>query len=256
VTGRSGASAQPRVVCPTLHVEQMHDDRAWSVFRRSLERLAQRGGRATAFISTRRARAANADLGDRLRWLVDQGHEVAMHTHYRPSGSARDDEPRPLTDNEIVASLEDDYGYLVERGHQPRGFSAGGWSSYPVATEWLETRGFEYDCTFRSFALTYDNPSASPGDNHRGPSVVNGMLQIPTTASLRAMTRNVMRRRYPSVPYDDGTYSLYYLHDWDLLDWRKEVAWRVVARRLDGASVVPVQEIARAMRGLAEPAGD
>ena len=52
------------------------------------------------------------------------------------------------------------------------------------------------------------------------------------------------------IPNDFGTYALYYLHDWDLLDRRKEVAWHFLARRLHGSTVVPVQEIAREMRDL------
>ncbi len=234
------------VVCPTFHVERLDDDRVWPRLRGSLERLAEHGGRATAFVSPRSALNKGADLGERLQWIADEGHEIALHTHFRPGGA----DPKgsaPLSDDDIVASLEADYAYLVDRGHIPHGFCAGAWSIYPAAMAWIRAHGFRYDCSFRSFELKYDNPSAVAGDNHLRVSVVNGTLMIPTTATLRATLSRPIARHCVSLPYDRGTYALFYLHDYDLLSRGKEFAFRLLARRLRRSSVVPVQEVARAI---------
>jgi len=241
--------SRPAFVCPTLHVERLYDDGIWPTLRRALERLERHGGRATLFISTRRARQSERDLGDRLQWLADHGHEVAQHTHFHRSSppDSRPDAPAPPSADDIVASLDGDYDYLVEHGHVPRGFCAGTWSIYPAAAAWLRRREFRYDCSFRSYALDYDNPSAVAGDSHAGTALVDGVLQIPTTASLGVMARRIATRRYPSVPFGGSSYALFYLHDWDLRVRRKEVAWHVLARRLGGSAVVPVQEVAHAV---------
>jgi hypothetical protein len=244
-------STWPTFVCPALHVERLFDDEVWPLLRRALERLERQGGRATAFVSTRRARAAERDLGERLKWLVDHGHEIAMHTHFRRSRAAQEAtaEPNavPLTDAEVVASLDGDYQYLVDHGHVPRGFCAGTWAIHPATAGWLRRRGFHYDCSFRSYALRYDNPSAVAGDSHTGASLVQGVLRIPTTASLGVMARSLATRRFPSVHFDGGSYALFYLHDWDLRVRRKDVAWHVLVRRLGHTSVVPVREVAAAI---------
>jgi peptidoglycan/xylan/chitin deacetylase (PgdA/CDA1 family) len=243
-------STTARVVCPTLHVERLDDDRVWMTLRRSLERLSKSCGHATAFVSTGHARREQRELGGRLRWIADQGHEIAMHTHFRrlhrPDLTEAAMSHSPLTDEDIVASLQADYAYLVDRGHVPRGFCAGRWSIYPATTEWLSTHGFHYDCSFRSYALKYDNPSAVAGDSHKELSTVNGILEVPTTATLRTMLVRPTMQRCPSLPYEGGTYALYYLHDWDLLARRKEVAFGLLARRLRNSSVVPVCELVRA----------
>jgi hypothetical protein len=196
------------------------------------------------------------DVGNRLGWIADRGHEIAMHTHFRrrdqldaksvPDGSAC------ITDEDIVASLEADYAYLVDRGHRPRGFCAGGWAIHPAATEWLRTQDFHFDCSFRSFALGYDSAPAVAGSSHRGLSVVNGVLQVPTTATLKAMLLSPTARACPSLSFDGGIYTLFYLHDWDLLTRRRDVAFRLLTRRMRRWSVVPVRDLVR----MARPEGD
>jgi peptidoglycan/xylan/chitin deacetylase (PgdA/CDA1 family) len=235
-------SSRPSIICPTLHVERLEDDRVWTRLRRALELVVQRGGHATMFVSTLSARHAGADLESRLGWIAGHGHEIAMHTHFRHRGRPDAERTIPLTGDDVVASLEADYAYLVDRGHRPGGFCAGAWSMSTTTTEWLRSRAFQYDCSFRSFALRYDNPAAAAGSGRSEIEIANGVVATPTTATLKAMVFATQRRRCASLP-EGGRYALFYLHDYDLLDRRKEVAFRLAMRRVGSASVVPVQEL-------------
>jgi peptidoglycan/xylan/chitin deacetylase (PgdA/CDA1 family) len=227
-------------------VEQLQHDVVWTVLRQALEYLERAGGRATAFVSTTQARQAEYDLSERLQWLVDHGHEVAMHTHFRSSLQPSEvvGVVQTPTDADVAACLAADYGYLVDHGHVPRGFCAGSWSIFPAAGAWLRRHDFRYDCSFRTYALGYEHPPAAAGDSHVATSHVNGLVQIPTTATLRTMISNAATRRYPFLPYEGGKYTLFYAHDWDLLVRRRALAWRLLAWRLQGSRFVTVSELA------------
>src|SRR5215831_19112836 len=79
-------SRRPSIICPTFHVERLNDDRVWSKLRSALEHLVRRGGHATAFVSTISARHDGDDIAERLSWIAGEGHEIAMHTHFRHRG--------------------------------------------------------------------------------------------------------------------------------------------------------------------------
>lgn len=232
------------LICPTFHVEQLGDDEVWQALQRSLRRLVQHGGRCTAFVATGRAQRHGHELGARLDWLVGEGHEIAMHTHYRPM-DATDAEKRKhgaVTDRDVIHSLESDFEYLVARGHAPKGFCAGVWSNRPIATTWLGERGFEYECTNRS-NRSPDGARVTIGGCAQDRLVRSRtMIEVPATASLRSMFLASLSRRYPAARSGSGTYALFYLHDYDLRSRRLECAFSAVVSRLQ-PRVVPVREL-------------
>ena len=172
--------------CLTMHAERLEVDRVWSHTDALLRRLERRGGRATLFVHPFSAIEAGADLGPKLRSLVERGHEIAQHTHYyapRPAGSTA--KPVSLVDPEnVVRCLDRDLAYLREAGMDPRGFVAGGWVITTAAIDWLQLQGFTYDASVRSFSLAYVNARTIAGDRWKRASHEDGVVRLPTTTPV------------------------------------------------------------------------
>ena len=224
-----------RLACFSLHAEKMHDDSVWRMVEQLATAAARRSQRLTFFVHPFWAIAAGVDIGDRVRRLAELGHEIAQHTHYyQPAiGLTPIRKVDDLAPDKVRQRLEEDYATLCRSGITPKGFVSGAWTLPDLLPGWLAERGFAYDCTFRTYALSYRNDAALVGDLAAGPFVLEGrVLEVPTTAPLRAALLGVLRIRPPSVTAGDSEYQLVYLHDEDLLDARKRLAVRMISRAL------------------------
>src|SRR4051794_41165954 len=147
------SSSGDEVVCATMHAERLHDDRVWVLVQRFLSDSARPW---TVFVEPVHARIAGVDLAPRLAWLAERGHESAMHTHLsqlhgdreRASGFSKGSEPSARA---VEDCLDNDFRYLVARGHVPRGFVAGAWRVDDRVLVWLVAHDFVYDCTLRTY---------------------------------------------------------------------------------------------------------
>ena len=224
--------------CATLHAERLHDSQVWNRVRHTLDASRMPW---TVFVEPLDARIRGIDLRPQLDWLAEHGHEVAMHVHHRPlhgePGHTTGYEKRQATAGATVPRCMDEATeYLTRAGHVPVGFVAGTWLLLDSVFEWLACRGFRYDCTMRAYPHT--EPDASDVRSTTTPAIteLKGVVEVPTTASLRQQTWAELRGRHRagSAPYD-----LFYLHDYDLLDGRKRLAVRITAarRRHDATTV-------------------
>jgi len=220
--------------CPTLHAERLHDAEVWSRVQHALEasRLPW-----TVFVEPLDARIRGVDLRPHLDWLAAHGHEVALHVHHRPlhgaPGHTTGYDKCRATDVAMVRRCMDEAtDYLTGAGHVPVGFVAGTWLLLESVFEWLACQGFRYDCTMRAYPHPEPNDSTTTSTTisaaEPGITRVWGVLEVPTTASLRQQAWAELRGRAP-VPA--AGYDLFYLHDYDLLDPRKRLAVRMIARR-------------------------
>ena len=235
--------------CLTMHAERLEVDRVWSHTDALLRRLERRGGRATLFVHPFSAIEAGADLGPKLRSLVERGHEIGQHTHYyapRPAGSTA--KPVSLVDPEnVVRCLDRDLAYLREAGMDPRGFVAGGWVITTAAIDWLQLHGFTYDASVRSFSLAYVNARTIAGDRWKRASHEDGVVRLPTTTPV---ARSFRRGSRP-ISIGVGRYDLAYIHDYDLLRPRYRMAAASLFVRWGQGPWMTAAEIARLV--AAEP---
>jgi hypothetical protein len=92
---------------------------------------------ATFFVVGEEARGA---VGNWLRRMVDDGHEVASHSHHHPFGLAR------LSPNALERELADaEEAIAACTGYQPRGFRSPGYDVDEALIARLEARGYAYD---------------------------------------------------------------------------------------------------------------
>jgi hypothetical protein len=234
-----------------MHAEQLQDDRIWDLVKEFLSRWGQRGRRWTLFVQPLRARAEGVDLRPRLDWLRDNGHEVALHTHfYRlshlPGTPPRFEKTGDLSPDSVLRCLDEDYDYLVEAGHKPRGFVAGAWVVHEAVPRWLATHAFRYDSTRRSFSLRYDNPDAVAGDDHRSIESSDGLIHVPTTATLRSIAMHRAWKRQALALDSETSYEMFYLHDYDLARPRARLALTLVNTIARADAVLTAGELADA----------
>lgn len=239
-----------------MHAEQLQDDRVWELTRELLTRWGGKGRRWTLFVQPLRARAAGFDLAPRLNWIRDNGHEIAMHTHFyrmlSPVGAPPVFEKQAdLRTPSVLRCLEEDYTQLVELGHRPRGFVAGAWLMHEAVPSWLAAHGFDYDCSRRAYPLGYPSPAAGAGDNHFAIERVEEIVQIPTTATVRALATARAHGGRRSVPLDAGSsYEMFYLHDYDLARLRPRLAVQLVERVARADHFALVSELSDAHVGV------
>jgi peptidoglycan/xylan/chitin deacetylase (PgdA/CDA1 family) len=229
--------------CFTLHAERLEVDPVWARTDHLLRRLERRGGRATLFVHPFSAIEAGADLGPRIRSLIDRGHEIGQHTHYyapRSPGSTGKPDSEMDADN-VLRCLNRDLDYLRASGADPRGYVAGGWAMHDAADGWLRERAFSYDASVRSFSLGYQNPQAAAGDHWERPLTENGLVRLPTTTPATRW----FRRANGALSFGAGSYDLAYIHDYDLLRLRARVAAMSVVASWRSGPWMTAAEIAR-----------
>jgi hypothetical protein len=203
--------------CFTFHAERLHLDRVWERTRSIVEALESKGGRATLFVHPMEAIGRGFDLSERIGWLLARGHEVAQHTHfYQPQPEASTTKPvTSLAPENVRAVLDRDLDYLRSAGAEPKGFVAGGWAISPEAARWLKENGFSYDCSWRAFDLRYTSADAASGGGVTHPELVDGIVRLPTTQTLRSATFGALRRG--TGPAGDHSFDVMYTHDYDLV---------------------------------------
>jgi hypothetical protein len=234
--------------CATMHAEKLHDADVWKRVRRTLDASRMPW---TVFVEPLDARIRGVDLRPHLDWLAQRGHEVALHVHHRPlrgePGHTTGYDKRMTREPAVVHRCMDEAAdYLATAGHAPVGFVSGTWLLLESVFQWLACHGFRYDCTMRAYPHGEFRDTGEP-DDRIGPSTATrvpgitqlcGVLEVPTTASLRQQAR-------AELPGGSGTaaggvgHDLFYLHDYDLLDPRKRLAVRIIAnrRRSDATTV-------------------
>ncbi|MGH3119390.1 MAG: hypothetical protein ACRDQ2_20220 [Gaiellales bacterium] len=229
-----------------IHAEALHQDDVWRVVRQFSLRAARRCRRLTFFVHPFWARTSGVSIDQRVLELAGLGHEIAQHTHfYSPDTTSVLDKTVVLTDSNVTRRLEEDFQILAGAGTRPYGFVAGAWQIPPALRGWLLAREFAYDSTHRTYAPMRDasrHGSTSPQPFWLGPD----LLELPTTASMRATLTGLFRVRGPVVQLANLEYQLVYLHDHDLLDPRKRYATSATVRglRLRGYQVRPASELA------------
>lgn len=214
--------------CLAFHAERLEIDAVWNLVRRLADKLACRGATATFFVNPLGAIRAGADLTDKLKRLNGQGHEIAQHSHYYSITEATTTTgpsklPSLLTSRNIMACIERDYEYLARMGFKPSGFVSGGWAINEAIFESLDTLGFTYDSSFRTYKLGYQNQATEAGDNCPGPYWLEKLLEIPTTGGIRQMLKARLLGA-TGISVGNTAYHLYYLHDTDLLSTAKRSA--------------------------------
>ena len=217
-----------RVVCPTMHAEQLHLAEVWAATRATLSKSPLHW---TIFVDPLMARIEGFDLRDQFSWFADRGHEIAMHTHHHllqgePGHTTGFLMGQPLDEGDIHRCLSENFEYLGERGHTPKGFLSGNWLVLGATVEWLSATGFEYDSTLRTYSGPHPNSTLVPNEPR------------PTSATSATSWRSPRRRRSNSrcrptsrcgddrSTWTDLSYELYYLHDYDLVDAKKRAAVR------------------------------
>ena len=222
--------------CFTMHAERLEVDRVWSHTDALLRRLERRGGRATLFVHPFSAIEAGADLGPKLRSLVERGHEIAQHTHYyapRPAGSTA--KPVSLVDPEnVVRCLDRDLAYLREAGMDTARVR-GRWLGHHDRRDRLAP-GARVLPTTRACARSRSptsTPARSPATDGSGRPTRTAWFVCPTTTPV---ARSFRRGSWP-ISIGVGRYDMAYIHDYDLLRPRYSDGCRVVVRPLGAGSV-------------------
>jgi hypothetical protein len=236
-----------RYLCPTLHAEQLEHEQVWALVQ---ELLVASGWRWTLFVEPLGARIAGIDLTPQLQWLVDNGHEIALHIHYRalhgdpgqPTGYHKGGE---VGVGDVHRCLEEGFDYVCARAPQPVGFVAGAWNIVDAAYSWLEVNGFQYDSSRRTYHAAGPGSRLVPDEVCSTTGRIGSLVEVPTTASLSQQLRRGLRPvRTPAVK-SAVEYDLFYLHDYDLFRRRPRVAARAVLSLLRHARSLPVRELVR-----------
>jgi hypothetical protein len=223
-----------RYTCLCLHVEKLHDERVWRRLRIALDRMDERGLKATFLVYPLRSRAAGADIRERVRELAARGHDVGQHTHFYVGGvTERPHKQTDLSDRNVRTCILRDYEFLAGCGVEPKGFCAGNFMTTETVFETLAELGFLYDSSARlpwerrNFELPHlfaDGARVRVFDNTR-------LVLLPNTDYLTVAQYLYPSRRERSAPLTDGQgrYQLIGNHDYDLLIGKVWLAlrWRI-----------------------------
>jgi hypothetical protein len=228
----SSVTAAPRATAVSglvVHAERLERDDVWARTVALLDAVERRGGIATCFVHPYSAIQAGMNLAPRIRELIDRGHEVGQHTHFYGEAVGGGKPTSDLSDDNVRRCLDRDLSYLREAGGDPHGFTAGAWVEHPAAGSWLRSSRFDFDCTGRSFALRRSAPGVDAIGRRTTAALVDGLVDLPTTASVADAARGLVGRQPARLPLGPGVrYELVYIHDYDLLAWRYRAAVRAV----------------------------
>ncbi|RLA94039.1 MAG: hypothetical protein DRG25_03365, partial [Deltaproteobacteria bacterium] len=204
-----------------FHAEKLHDDRVWKRLKRTLKLMRWRGLRATFFIYPFRAVVKSKKISGRVKFLLEEGHEIGQHTHfYAGTAINKPNKHSDLSDENIRACIRRDYEWLNACGVKPRGFCAGSWIINDVVFETLVDLGFEYDCSSRIPILQQmENTNRNLWLSKPEVCHINmrNLILLPTTHSLGDLFRFNRMRDSVVIKQKRAVYQLIYLHDYDLL---------------------------------------
>jgi hypothetical protein len=188
----------------SCHLERPLDDRAWALFARLQERFPvaalirppHEGEDRELWLERAQEAAARGPLGHHTHWTSP--------THARPTGG------------DPAAKVREEAAWLREHGLAPTLFCGGGWYTDEAVRAVVAELGYA-DCTSREGA----------------PRLEGDLAVVPTTHSLGALARGVLRRLDAPVVHA-------YFHDYDLLDPRRR------------ATLVAALSLLRLRRGLGD----
>jgi hypothetical protein len=208
-----------------LHTEALHDDRVWRRVQLALDALDQRQTKITFLIYPFRAVAAGCDVRERVRELIDRGHEIGQHTHfYVGDVTERPHKRTDLSDRNVRACIKRDYLWLKNCGAEPKGFCGGNFMMTDAAFEALTQLGFVYDCSARlpwerkNFEMPHPWLERAEVRTFRQQPLV----LLPTTEylTLPQFLDPRRRNRTASLSQNGTSYQLIMNHDSDLLHWK------------------------------------
>lgn len=232
-----------------FHAERLHDDMVYQRVKRIAEWLSRSGKQVTFFVYPFRAEVVNqtSKVIDRVRYLAELRHEIGQHTHFYAGRNI--DKPHKVNDlseDNIRNCITRDFLILQEGGVHPKGFSAGAWIINEIVLFALVDLGFLYDCSARlqKMQILYKNPNhmwlSEPElwTNEKGK-----LILLPTTCSLGEWFRG----GYRLYTNGDVLYRIVYLHDYDVLSFKRYLAlWFFLVCEL--GRLKSVSSIAREIR--------
>lgn len=205
-----------------LHTEMLHDERVWRRLQTVLDRMDEKGAKATFLIYPLRSIAAGADVKARVREIAARGHDVGQHTHFYVGDVVERTRKRTdLSDANVKACIIRDYEWLMACGVEPKGFCAGNFMTTETVFETLARMGFIYDCSARlpwerkSYELPHpflDGAEVRSIDGSR-------LVLLPNTEylTLAQYLHPARRRRSALMVNRERSYQLLVNHDHDLL---------------------------------------
>jgi hypothetical protein len=234
---RSDATNSGRTLfCLAFHAERLESDRIWQEVTSLVRKCNAWHLPLTFFVAPFLAIESGTQIQERLRWLLTRRCEIGQHTHFygdfRLTSQGQTIKRTSLERHVVHRCLERDLQYLVSAGARPQGFTAGGWAFNATVLAWLAARGFQYDCTPRTFRLSFEDKLISPGGHWTSAVHENNVLRLPTTADLVRFYKRGLRGT--GLRIGEITYDLVVLHDHDLLARRKRWLVHALPGLLDG----------------------
>lgn len=211
-----------------FHTEKLHDDLVWERLQGILRVTRLRGIKVTFFIYPFRAILAGKDISQRIRILVEEGHEIGQHTHFY-AGTAVDkpNKYNDLSSKNIRACITRDYEWLRSHGVKPLGFTAGSWIFSESSLETMAELEFQYDCSARIPVLRRrQHPNTELNLWLPRPET----RQIKNRSLLLLPTTHVWSDLITLRPLGEVQYQLIYLHDYDLLRTRVRIGMNTFLR--------------------------
>ncbi len=199
-----------RFALVSCHVERPLDEDTWRLFARVQER--QPGGFRIAALMRPPHHGEDRELWvERAREAAERG-PLGHHTHWTSPTHARP------TAGDPAARVREEAAWLQESGFAPTLFCGGGWYMDEALAQTLASLGYT-DCTSRR-----GEPCSL---RLRGGTLLG---ELPTTHSIGALARSLLRRR--------PRFLHAYFHDYDLLDRKRRYAL-VASLSLLGTRAVP-----------------
>jgi len=223
------------LVCISIHAEKLHNDSVWGETLKILELAEKFSMKMTFFVHPLYSILEGKDIANRLGEIHGRGHEIGQHTHFylnHPEG--RFEKKTDLSPENIRYCIERDNNLLKEAGFKVKGFCGGAWVITKLVFQELSRLGFSYDCTARSFDLSYKGNFSESTIMSKNPCVSeNGLLEIPTTAPITIFLLRHLTFRETKLEYKKLSYDIIYLHDYDLVDSKKRVLFILLTRFLE-----------------------
>ena len=195
----------------SCHVERPLDDAIWGRYRAVLRRRP--GGFPIASLLRPPAEGEDgAVFVERAREAAGLG-PLGHHTHWTSPSHARP------TGGEPGETVRREGAWLREQGLEPRFFCGGGWYTDGDVIAAVADLGYA-DCTATAWRPSY-LPAGAPRAGLDQPAWVRlpdgrRVLELPTTHSLGAVARSLLRPLPPVVHF--------HFHDYELLDAKRRAA--------------------------------
>ncbi len=133
-----------RVVCPTMHAEHLHLDSG--VGQRPVRpcrsrRCAGPSSSIRCWHESRESTSATSSRGSPIAVTRSRCTRIIIFSKAHPGHTTGFLMGQPLDEGDIHRCLSENYEYLGERGHTPRGFLSGNWLVLGATVEWLSATG-------------------------------------------------------------------------------------------------------------------